>query len=192
MRPSDRTFNGNWFVEIDGITYYRFWKFERKGRFRLTIQIVSTDSPYRQGIAFSFSEDPDSPFQGSLSINEKPFDPKEYKHNLHVFPFIEEMDRIVLDLDILNGAFSLSTASDLLGDCPPEVIKRIEQQTGRTREQFRGNAFCSGFTASAQIKGNAFWIEELGEDFYRFHCNDHAMDEDFDDLIFDLKIEKLI
>ncbi len=191
MRPSDRTFNGNWFVEVDGITYYRWWNFERKGSFRFTVQLVSKASPYLQGLAFSFSEAPGSKFRGNLFINEKRFDPSEYKQSLYVFPFVKNLGgKLVLDLEIQDGSFSISTASDLLGDIPPEVMKRLEQQTGMTQDRFRGNAFCSGFTASAQLKGNAFWIEKLDKDCYRFHCNDHVMDEDFDDLVFDLSIEE--
>ena len=33
--------------------------------------------------------------------------------------------------------------------------------------------------------------EELGEDKFRFYCNDIDWDDDFDDLIFDLEIEKV-
>jgi len=36
--------------------------------------------------------------------------------------------------------------------------------------------------------GNAFWIEQLSDTCQRFHCNDHKMDDDFDDLIFDMEI----
>ena len=34
--------------------------------------------------------------------------------------------------------------------------------------------------------------EELGEDKFRFYCNDIDWDDDFDDLIFDLEIEKVL
>ena len=37
----------------------------------------------------------------------------------------------------------------------------------------------------------AFWIETISENIFRFHCNDHDRDDDFDDLIFDLEIESL-
>ena len=33
---------------------------------------------------------------------------------------------------------------------------------------------------------------ELGEDKFRFYCNDIDWDDDFDDLIFDLEIEKVL
>lgn len=36
--------------------------------------------------------------------------------------------------------------------------------------------------------GCAFWIEPIDHDTYRFHCNDHEYDDDFDDFVFDCKI----
>ena len=33
--------------------------------------------------------------------------------------------------------------------------------------------------------GCAFWIEIIDQNTYRFHCNDHEYDDDFDDLVFD-------
>ena len=39
--------------------------------------------------------------------------------------------------------------------------------------------------------GCAMIIEEIGKNHYKFHCNDHENDDDFDDLDFELKIENL-
>ena len=36
--------------------------------------------------------------------------------------------------------------------------------------------------------GCAFWIEQIDQFTYRFHCNDHEYDDDFDDLVFDCMI----
>ena len=36
--------------------------------------------------------------------------------------------------------------------------------------------------------GCAFWLEQINQQTYRFHCNDHEYDDDFDDLIFDCTI----
>ena len=94
-----------------------------------------------------------------------------------------------MDLDVLDGYFVLANASDYLDDYPA-LIEKISQQTGRSREQFRGNSYTSGFTAS-NLYGNAFWVESFSKNLYRFHCNDHRMDDDFNDLIFDLEIESL-
>lgn len=41
------------------------------------------------------------------------------------------------------------------------------------------------------VEGCAMIKEELGEDKFRFYCNDIDWDDDFDDLIFDLEIEKV-
>lgn len=38
------------------------------------------------------------------------------------------------------------------------------------------------------LEGCAMIIEKLGEDSFRFHCNDMENDDDFDDLIFDMQI----
>ena len=38
--------------------------------------------------------------------------------------------------------------------------------------------------------GCAFWIEAIDYYTYRFHCNDHEYDDDFDDLVFDVTITK--
>ena len=34
-------------------------------------------------------------------------------------------------------------------------------------------------------------VEAFSKNLYRFHCNDHRMDDDFDDLLFDLEIKSL-
>ncbi len=38
--------------------------------------------------------------------------------------------------------------------------------------------------------GCAIHIEEIGQNKYRFNCNDHEDDDDFDDLIFEMEIVK--
>lgn len=38
------------------------------------------------------------------------------------------------------------------------------------------------------IEGRAMYIEQIGENKLRFYCNDHEIDDDFDDLIFDMEI----
>ena len=46
-------------------------------------------------------------------------------------------------------------------------------------------------TIACFVDGFAMIKEELGEDKFRFYCNDIDWDDDFDDLIFDLEIEKV-
>lgn len=186
MLPNNRTFSGKEFVEADGRIYRRSFKIEKLGRFRCVIQILEIHSEYRQGIAFALSQKPE--FKGKVCINGQLWKPDQGKRTAYVIPVAqtEKMDRIELDLDIWQGYFRLANASDFLDDYP-DLIEKISAQTGRTREQFRGCSYTSGFTA-ANMYGNAFWIETISDNQYRFHCNDHKMDEDFDDLIFDLEI----
>lgn len=183
MIPTSRNFNGKSTVEAEGKTFYRSYEFVEIGKHRLKIKIISVNSPYRQGLAFSFSKDPK--FKGSLDINGKRFVPE--KRNLsYVLPvsFPDDVE-FILDLNIENGSFYLSNASDYLDDYP-ELVEQISRQTGRSRDQFRGCSYTSGL--SGYSSGNAFWIEALSEMCNRFYCNDHEMDDDFNDLIFDLEI----
>ena len=187
MLPTNRTFNGRQSVEVDGKVYYRSYRIERQGKIRLVIRIISINSDYNQGIAFSFSRIPK--FKGTLFLNGQKFVPEKRQSNYVVPVAWPEKSEIVMDLDVLDGYFVLANASDYLDDYP-NLIERIAQQTGRSRDQFRGNSYTSGFTA-ANLYGNAFWVESLSKNLYRFHCNDHCMDDDFDDLVFDLEIESL-
>lgn len=187
MIPTNRAFDGRQKIEADEKAYYRSYRIERQGKYRLVIRIISIDSEYDQGIAFTFSRTPR--FKGSLILNGQKFVP-EKRQQYYVVPVAyPEKNELVMDLDVLDGYFVLASASDYLDDYPT-LIDRISQQTGRSREQFRGNSYTSGFTAS-NLYGNAFWIEAFSKNRYRFHCNDHRMDDDFDDLIFDLEIESL-
>lgn len=185
MLPTNRAFNGRQNVEVEGKVYYRSYRIELQGKFRLRIRIISINSDYNQGIAFSFSRKPK--FKGILFLNGKKFEPERRQQN-YVIPVVcPGKSEIVMDLDVLDGYFLLANASDYLDDYP-DLIEKISQQTGRSREQFRGNSYASGFTA-ANLYGNAFWVESFSKNIYRFHCNDHRMDDDFDDLIFDLEVE---
>lgn len=184
MLPNSRAFHGKETFVEDGKTFYRTWKLLRSGKTRLLIQVKDIRSSYKQGIAFSISP----AFMGTVSINGQNWPIDRRKRMRHVIPVSQEApyDRLVMDLDIQDGYIHIANASDFLDDYP-ELIEKVSAQTGRTREQFRGCTFTSGFSA-ANMYGNAFWIEALGENAFRFHCNDHKMDDDFDDLIFDLEI----
>lgn len=59
-------------------------------------------------------------------------------------------------------------------------------------------AICNGFDSFSEGQSFdslcldcAMIIENLGENKMRFHCNDHEMDDDFDDLVFDMEIIEL-
>lgn len=157
MLPNNRSFNGRPSVEVDGKVYYRSYSIETQGKYRLVIRIISINSEYNQGIAFSFSRTPK--FKGTLFLNGHKFVP-EKRDRHYVFPVTyPEKNEIVMDLDVLDGYFLLANASDFLDDYP-DLIEKISQQTGRSREQFRGCSYTSGFTA-LNLYGNAFWIESL-------------------------------
>ena len=187
MIPSQRTFANRECVEEDGRMYYRYYKIEKQGRFRLKIRVISINSPYFRGIAFSLSSSPK--FKGTLLLNEQKFK-LDRKQFVYVMPVsLPDRNEIVMDFDVAEGHILLSNASDFLDDYP-ELIEKVSAQTGRTREQFRGCTYVSGI-APGFLYGNAFWLEKLSDDLYRFHCNDHKMDDDFDDMIFELEIGDL-
>ena len=185
MIPNNRAFNGRETFEEDGKVFYRTYKVEKQGKFRLKIRVVSINSPYRQAIAFSLSSSPK--FKGSILINGRKFQAETKKLNYVMPVALPNNNEIIMDFDIAEGYVRLANASDFLDDYP-EMIEKISAQTGRTRNQFRGCSYTSGFSAG-HLYGNAFWMEQLSDNRYRFYCNDHQMDDDFDDLIFDLEIE---
>ena len=184
MLPNNRTFNGQETYEENGTVFFRSYTVNKSGKFRLTLRVVSIHSPYRQAVAFNFSRNPK--FKGKLSINGTQFAP-EKKQLSYILPVNDsDQSEVILDLDIAEGYLRLSGASDFLDDYP-ELIEKISAQTGRSRDQFRGCSYTSGFSAGT-LYGNALWVEELSPTRYRFHCNDHQMDDDYDDLIFDMEI----
>ena len=186
MIPDNRAFNGGETFEDNGKVFYRSYKIEASGRLRLTINVVSIQSTYRQGLALRLSTKPK--FKGKIWLNGTLFVP-EKKQLCYVVP-VELADTLTVEANIQEGNIRLANASDFLDDYP-DLIERISAQTGRSRDQFRGCSYTSGFSAGF-LYGNAFWVERLSDTQYRFHCNDHAMDDDFDDLIFDLNIEEMI
>ena len=186
MIPNGRAFDGKTFVEADGKTFYRCYGIERQGKFRLIFRVVAIDSPYKQGIAFALSNK--SAFKGTIHINGENWPIDKRKRMVHVIPVSLETpyNQCVLDVDVREGSLRIANASNFLDDYP-EMIEKISAQTGRSREQFRGSTFTSGFSAT-NLYGNAFWMEQISENCFRFHCNDHKMDDDFDDLIIELEI----
>ena len=188
MIPDNRAFKGRETFEENGKTFYRSYKFDRIGKSRLTITIVSINSTYRQAIAFSLSSKPK--FKGCLFINGERFLQEKKQQNYVMAVDLLDKVEIIMDLELQEGYLRLSNASDFLDDYP-ELIEQISTQTGRMREQFRGCSYTSGFSAGF-LYGNAFWMEQISDTRYRFHCNDHKLDDDFDDLIFDLEISPAI
>lgn len=185
MIPNNRAFNGNETFEENGRTFYRSYTINKPGKVRATIKVVSINSDYSQGIAFSLSTKP--MFKGVLFINGMRFLPEKKQLNYVIPVDLHDKSQITLDLDVKSGYLRLANASDFLDDYP-ELIAKISAQTMRSREQFRGCSYTSGFSAGL-LYGNSFWIEQISDNKYRFYCNDHKLDDDFDDLIFDLEVE---
>ena len=183
MIPNDRAFNGNPSFEFDGKTFFRYHKLAQQGEYQFKINLVAKNSPYKQGIAVSFSTKPK--FKGTLLINGVEFSPRN-KHSIHVIG--EELfndNDLELKITIEEGFVSFSNASDILGDYREELSK-FKGTSNKTLEH--REYFTSGFTA-ANLYGNAFWIENVSENKKRVHCNDHKMDDDFDDLILDIEVK---
>ncbi len=159
MIPNDKTFNGKPCVTFEGTTYYRRYNIQNYGDYRLRIHGITTNSPYKQGIALFFSE-----FQGKIQLygKELPVFKEKFKH--YVFS-TEEIPHgtLVFSVHAKGGSLIIANASARLG--------------------------AAGFTCGTF--GNAFWIEKISENHLRFHCNDHELDDDFNDLLFDLTIETI-
>lgn len=103
-----------------------------------------------------------SKFKGTLALNGKLLPVLKSKFAHYTFREDEFPDReFELSLHVEEGNLVIGNASE-----KPET----------------GLFTCGAF-------GCAFWIELLNENTYRFHCNDHEYDDDFDDFIFDMSIE---
>ena len=101
------------------------------------------------------------PFKGKLFYNSNKLDILSgFKHYL----FVEGEEK--------NNEFVLHGTMD-------EGYLLIGNASEETGLGFDGGAF-----------GCAFWIEFLTNNCLRFHCNDKEYDDDFDDLIFDIVLEK--
>lgn len=186
MIPNDRAFNGKYFFEFDGKIFYRYQRIEKAGKYRLKIKLVSKNTPYKQGIAISFSTEPT--FRGIILINGVPLLPVKKKHFAHVIS--EELfDCNELEIEILieEGFLLFCNASDISEDYQ-EIFSKIQKIVNNPLERVNRENFTSGFSAG-NLYGNAFWIENITKNKYRFYCNDHRMDDDFDDLIFDLEVK---
>ena len=100
-----------------------------------------------------------SDFKKSMELNgEKLRVLKGFKH--YVFKEGEfENDEFILTVNATEGCLTFANASE------DPILKT-----------YKCGAYCC-----------AFWIEQISDNYLRFHCNDHESDDDFDDLIFDLE-----
>lgn len=186
MIPNDRAFNGQNYFQDGDKTIYRYQRFDKAGVYRIKIRFVSVNSPYKQGFAIKFSKKPE--FKGTFLINGVQLsDPKKKHLNYIIQEGVYLDNEFEIELEMKDGFVAFCNASNYLSQA---MIDKVVKMTGKSAEQFENKGFTSGFSA-ANMYGNAFWIEQLSNNHYRFHCNDHEMDEDYDDLIFDMVITAL-
>lgn len=102
-----------------------------------------------------------SDFKGKVKLNGAALPVLKGKFQHYTFKQDDILNKeIVLTVHAESGSLVIGNASQMPGD-----------------ECYECGAF-----------GCAFWIEEFGTDTFRFHCNDHEYDDDFDDFVFDLII----
>ena len=156
MIPNNRAFNGKSYFEHDGKTFRRWYSIDKVGHYKLKINVISTKSVHKQGIALFFSD-----FKGNLLLNGENLPVLKGKFKHYVFDEdIVSAHGLILSVQAEKGMLVLGNGSRTPGD---------------------GGFECGAF-------GCSFWTEALSENKFRFHCNDHEMDDDFDDLIFELEI----
>lgn len=103
-------------------------------------------------------------FRGTLRLNGVSLPVLKGKFKHYVFRENQiQADGLTLSVLAEKGHLVLANASQTLGN---------------------GHFECGAF-------GCAFWTETIAENHFRFHCNDHEMDDDFDDLVFDLEIVEI-
>lgn len=187
MLPNNSAFKDESYVEEDGIGYYRWKTFSAPIDCRLTINFVSTNSPHKQGIALGFPRKQN--FQGKVFLNGKQIKYPGVRTNLVVGDGQFPDNRIILEFHLKKGYVNLSSASQTLGDYPG-MAEQIAKQTGKDIDYLYDLSWTSGLQLGHKY-GSAFWIEPLAPNRDRYHCNDHVMDDDFDDLIFDVEMEQI-
>ena len=102
-----------------------------------------------------------SDFKGTLALNGKKLPVLLNKFQHYLF----KQD------DLLNNEFVLSVCAEHGSLVLGNASERAETPVYT----------CGAF-------GNAFWIESIAQNHFRFHCNDHEYDDDFNDFIFDMII----
>ena len=99
-------------------------------------------------------------FKGALFLDRKPM------------KILKGIRHYIFDEDHLRAGFEISV------NCEEGFL-------------FFGNASQTDVgTYHSGAFGCAFWIEVLSDNHYRFHCNDHEYDDDFNDLVFDMVINE--
>ena len=142
-------------IEYKGKQVSSFYRYDKKGKYRLKFTFVSTNSQHEQSIILHLDG-----FKGKIFWNGKRLKKERRRFPQIIFeetwaPKEFELEIILEegDIGISNGC--LRPRSDMI---------------------------------TCFVEGCAMIKEELGEDKFRFYCNDIDWDDDFDDLIFDLEI----
>lgn len=182
MIPNDKAFNGKSFFEDNGTIFYRFIRIEKKGNYQLRFKFIKVNSLYKQGIAIGFSKNP--VFKGSIHLNGERLEKAKKRVNYVIEEGMFPNNEFTLSIQNEEEFITLSGASDFLGDYSG-LLDKVSKLTGKS--QLENKSFTSGVTA-ANMYGNAFWIEVISDKCYRFHCNDHELDDDFDDLVFEFEV----
>ena len=147
--------------------------FEINYKGKKVIAFFSHEKKGRYKLKFTFVNK-NSKYHQAIILHLKMFEGKIYykdeeiKKSKRSFPQIriEEnwgLKNVELVVELTDGKIGICNGSDPLGD---------------------------GTIWRSRSGGCAMIPEELGENHYRFYCNDHENDDDFDDLVFDLLIEK--
>jgi len=170
---------------VKGKKCHKSWNIIPESDCTVKFTRVSSSSPYYTGIAFSFED-----YSGEIIINDQTFEVPSKKRTFYVIEMQEGLkSTFFLKLASGKGKITFSCASDTLGDYREE-IEKFCRHTGTKIEDVPSRSFKSGL-GNPYAKANMFWIEQITESLYRFHCNDHLVDDDFDDLIFDVEVEPL-
>lgn len=72
---------------------------------------------------------------------------------------------------------------------PAQFLLEIIREEGKIwlcngADPIGDHRFCKNLSGGCAMK-----IQELGKNHYRCHCNDHVVDDDFDDLVYDVCVE---
>lgn len=162
MIPTHRTFNGTTEVTRDGILYSQLHRvISTPGEYRLNLKFISSNSKYIQSIGVCLFK-----FKGTAKVDGDPV--KLGKRTFTSLSFYEDTapKQFTVDLNVKAGDVCIFNDAYnwwITDDKRPHPL----------------------FALPAMI------VTKTGPYNYVFHCNDHEYDDDFDDLVFSLDIEKV-
>lgn len=171
-------------VTGDGLSAFRCLHIDLHSTCSIAIRILSTNSPYKQGIALSLRGEP--AFHGTALLNGQPL-ATEKKRLVHVVPAVEHQEyELVLEPKAEKGRLLISSASDILGDYPG-MLEKIAAQTRKPLASLPAESWISGFSGYSMY-GNSLIPEVLSPNIIRCHCCDHVKDDHYNNMVFDMEI----